>query len=276
MKSKLLLFAAALLAFPLLLAAQPQGLSVMSFNIRYGDAQDGTNAWRYRCPATILMIQDQTPDVIGLQEVLDYQRSFIADYADGYKIVGVGRDNGRKEGEQMCIMYNTKTVKLVKWDTFWLSETPSKPSLGWDAACRRTATWAIMKDKRSGERFVMLNTHLDHVGEQARREGMALILDKISEINPDGLPVVLVGDFNSSSDDPALAKAGLQLRNARETAFSTDRGATYNGWGKSSGVIDHIFYSGFSSCTVFEVVRKPYDDRTFISDHYPVKAILFF
>ena len=174
----------------------------------------------------------------------------------------------------MAIMYNKKTMKLLKWGTFWLSETPQKPSLGWDAACRRTATWAFFKDKGSGRKFLMVNTHLDHVGEQARINGMALILERIKELNPDGLPVVLTGDFNSASSDKALSAVGIRMKNAREMAFSTDRGDTFNGWGKSKGVIDHIFYTGFTTCTTFEVVRKPYVDRTFISDHFPIKATL--
>lgn len=275
MKLKHILFAAAILLSPVI-AAQPKGLGVMTYNIRYGDAADGTNSWRYRHPASALMMQDRKPDVIGLQEVLSYQKAYLADYVDGYKIVGVGRDDGKKAGEQMCIMYNKKTVNLVKWGTFWLSETPSEPSLGWDAACRRTATWAIMKHKATGNKFLMVNTHLDHVGEKARINGMALILEKVKELNPDGLPVVLTGDFNSTSDDEALLQVGIKMKNARETAFTTDRGETYNGWGKSTAVIDHIFYTGFSSCTVFEVVRKPYADFNFISDHYPVQAELFF
>ena len=256
--------------------AAPAKLTVMSYNIRLGSADDGTNSWRYRYPASAMMVLDQKPDVLGLQEALDYQVDYLREYVDGYRIVGVGRDDGRKAGECMGIMYNTKTVKLLSWGTFWLSETPSKPTLGWDAACKRTATWAMMKTKKGGHKFLMVNTHLDHVGKEARIKGMALILERIKELNPDGLPVVLTGDFNSTSEDETLLQAGIRMKNARDVAVKTDRSATYNGWGKASAVIDHVFYTGFSSCPVFEVVHKPYAERTFISDHHPIKAILVF
>ena len=111
------------------------------------------------------MLTDQKPDVFGLQEALEDQVEFIEMNCRDYKWVGVGRDNGKKEGEFMAIFYNKNTVSLLKWGTFWLSETPSKPSMGWDAACFRTATWALMKDKDTGRKFYFVDTHLDHVGK---------------------------------------------------------------------------------------------------------------
>ena len=130
--------------------AQAEELKVMSYNIRLGSGQDGTNSWRFRAPVTLEMLKDQAPDVFGVQEALDYQVALIEEYADDYDCVGVGREDGRKKGEHMSIFWNKKTIKLLKWGTFWLSETPDKPSKGWDAACYRTATWALMKDKRTG------------------------------------------------------------------------------------------------------------------------------
>lgn len=270
-----------LCAFTGLWAKEPvtrlASVETMSFNIRYGTAEDGTNSWYYRAGAVIEMIKDQAPDVIGMQEVLREQMDLLKDYLS-YKCIGVGRDDGKREGEHMCIFYNPKTVKIQKWGTFWLSETPGKPSLGWDAACRRTATWALVKAKDSGRLFYFVNTHLDHVGAQARSNGLRLILDRIDAINTGGYPVILSGDFNVSPDDATLSPLGGRMQSAREIAFRTDEGATYNAWGhkENESVIDHIYESGFSSCQVFEVVRKPYMDKKYISDHYPVRATLIF
>ena len=255
-----------------------QELKVMSYNIRLGSGEDGTNSWRYRCPATLEMLKDQAPDVFGVQEALDYQVEFLDEFADGYDCVGVGRENGRNEGEHMSIFWNKKTVKLMKWGTFWLSETPEKPSMGWDAACFRTATWALMKDKKTGRKFYFVNTHLDHVGKEARAKGLALIVDRIAEINPEGLPMVLTGDFNVKPDDPCLTGLDARMKSTRRIAAKTDSYHTYNGWGKASkdSVIDYIYISGFSACPEYQTVTKRYSDRTFISDHYPVTARLIF
>ena len=262
-----------------LCAAKPGQLSkitVMSYNIRTGGAQDGTNSWQFRYPATALMIEDQKPDVFGVQEAMPYQLLFIDESCRDYDYVGVGREDGRKKGEHVAVFYNKKTMSLLKWGTFWLSETPDEPTKGWDAACKRSTTWALLKSKDSGRKFYFINTHLDHKGKTARAEGLALILTKMSEINKDGLPVVLVGDFNAEVTDPAIAVLDGTMKNARKIAADTDSAGTFNGWGKSSSIIDHIFYSGFSSCTEYETVTKPYAERKFISDHYPVKAVLVF
>ena len=256
----------------------PAQLSVISYNIRMGEADDGTNSWTYRYPASAMMIMDQMPDVFGLQEAYDYQVKYLSEYCSGYKGVGVGREDGKHEGEHMSIFYNTKKIKLIKWGTFWLSDTPDKPSMGWDAACKRTATWTLMQDKASKKKFYYVNTHLDHVGVEARKNGLDLIVKKIAEINPDGYPMVLSGDFNIPQSAPELSVLDGKMKSARTTAAKTDNSITYNAWGKkeSAAVIDHIYYSGFSSCPIFEVVTKPYYERNYISDHFPVKAVLIF
>ena len=176
----------------------------------------------------------------------------------------------------MAIFYNKKKVSLRKWGTFWLSETPDEPSLGWDGACRRTMTWALMKEKKSGKKFFFVDTHLDHVGTVAREKGVELIMSKIAGLNKDNLPVVLVGDFNVSPSDPVIADIEKTMKNTRKIAAETDNIGTYNDWGKASEIIDNIFYRGFKSCTLFETVTAPYADRKFISDHYPIKAVLVF
>jgi len=253
-------------------------ITVMSFNIRNGQAEDGTNSWKYRYPLTAIMLLDQKPDVMGVQEAYDYQVNYIKEYVKPYKYVGVGREDGKKGGEHMAIFYNSKTTSLSKWGTFWLSETPDKPSTGWDGACRRTATWAIIKDKRSGRKYFMVNTHLDHVGKEAQEKGAQLIVEKIAKLNKAGLPVVITGDFNLVQDSPLLAPVDKAYKNTRKTALKSDGGVTFNAWGKAKdqSQIDHIFQGGFQRCQEFRVVTKKYEGRAFISDHFPVVAELVF
>lgn len=274
-KKIFMLATAMIMSLPLLQAQESEGLKVMSYNIRLGSAQDGTNSWALRYTATGKMLEDQKPDVFGVQEALEYQVRYIEEMC-GYESVGVGRENGKKEGEHMSIFWNKKTVSMLKWGTFWLSDTPEKPSKGWDAECFRTATWALMKDKKTGKKFYFVNTHLDHKGTEAQKNGLKLIVDRIAEINPDGLPMVLTGDFNIEPKNPALKDLDARMRSARNIAEKTDDHATYNGWGKSSTMIDYIYVSGFSSCPEYQTVTKRYEDRKFISDHYPIFARLIF
>ena len=274
-KKIFMLATAMIMSLPLLQAQESEGLKVMSYNIRLGSAQDGTNSWALRYTATGKMLEDQKPDVFGVQEALEYQVRYIEEMC-GYESVGVGRENGKKEGEHMSIFWNKKTVSMLKWGTFWLSDTPEKPSKGWDAECFRTATWALMKDKKTGKKFYFVNTHLDHKGTEAQKNGLKLIVDRIAEINPDGLPMVLTGDFNIEPKNPALKDLDARMQSTRKIAEKTDDHATYNGWGKSSTMIDYIYVSGFSSCPEYQTVTKRYEDRKFISDHYPIFARLIF
>ena len=280
MKKIALLLLAAVMVLPMNAANKEKKddntLKVMSYNIRLGSANDGTNSWGLRYPATAEMIEDQMPDIFGVLEALASQIRFIEDNFVDYKSVGVGREDGKKDGEHMSIFWNKKTVSLLKWGTFWLSETPEKPSMGWDAACKRTATWALMKCKKTGKKFYYVNTHLDHKGVEAQKNGLKLIVDRIDDINPEGYPMILTGDFNITPDNPNLVELDSKMQSVRKVAEKTDNHDTFNGWGKGKGVIDYIYASGFSAYPEYQTVTKRYADRKFVSDHYPICAVLVF
>lgn len=280
---KIILTTIALLTLTLSAAAE-NTLKVISYNIRQSQAKkpdgkpaDGTNAWMFRYPATLEMMETEKPDVMGVQEMCPDQRELIYEYFNGkYKYVGVGREDGKKKGEMMAIWYNPKTISIQKWGTFWLSETPAKLSKGWDAKYPRPATWAICHHKPSGHTFLMINTHFDHQGVTAREESVKLILAKVKELNTKGLPVVLTGDFNAAIDSDLIQNLNAELTQARQAAETTDFLASFNGWGKKSSIIDYIYYTGFARCPEFHTITKKFADKPFISDHFPIKAILEF
>ncbi len=254
-----------------------KSLRVMSYNIRNSKAKDGDNAWEIRCDATPAMILDIHPEVFGIQEAYQNQVDYILEHCPDYKMVGVGRDDGVLQGEQMSVFYDTKRINLIDWGTYWLSETPDVPSFGWDAACRRTATWTLLEQKSTGRRFFFVNTHLDHKGATARKEGLALVYNNIKKMNPDGVPMVLTGDFNVYPDDECLKDISALMKNARENAADTDSRGSFNGFSKDRlDVIDYIYFSGFKSSRRFKVVTDEYAGRPFISDHYPVYSDLLF
>jgi endonuclease/exonuclease/phosphatase family metal-dependent hydrolase len=165
-------------------------------------------------------------------------------------------------------------VELLDGGTFWLSETPDVPSKGWDAACKRSCTWTKLKMKDTGKEFAYINTHLDHVGKVAQREGLALICKRFAEIVPVGMPAFLTADFNALTNDPIFEPLNAEMFDAREKAPETDKRATYNGFkpgneNTESMVIDHIFFRGAEAKT-FKVLRDKDYGAPFISDHYPV------
>ena len=250
-------------------------LKVMSFNIRMSDGSqqsDGPNHWQHRKEAVVDMLQQERPAAIGMQEVCWEQMTYLQEHLEGYRGVGVGRDDGNEAGEVMAIFYDVERLEATEWGTFWLSATPDEVSRGWDAACHRTATWVIFSDRRSGEEWAMINTHLDHRGEEARREGMRLIADRVAELQNDGLRVVVTADFNATTDEEIFAPLYAVADDARVVATESDLGTTYNGWGKSASQIDHIFCCGYD-VESFAVLDGDYG-VPYISDHYPVVAEL--
>ena len=250
-------------------------ITVISYNIRVGTANDGNNSWEYRKVATPAMITDQAPDIFGVQEACKFQIDYIKEQCPDYESIGVGRDDGKEKGEHMSIFYNTKRIELIEWGTYWLSETPDVPSKGWDAAYPRSATWSLLHDKNSGNNFYYVNTHLDHIGREAQKNGLKLIVDNIRKMNSHNYPMILTGDFNVDYRDEVLSELNSMMSGARNFAEKSDTTITFNGWGElKSSVIDHIYYSGFSKCDLFEVINKSYEGCEYISDHYPVKAIL--
>jgi endonuclease/exonuclease/phosphatase family metal-dependent hydrolase len=251
-------------------------VKVISYNIRFANKKDGANIWQNRAKASPAMIKDYAPDVFGVQEALAVQLEYLDGKLPQYSFVGVGREDGKKKGETMAIFYNTRKVRLLDWGTYWLSETPEKPSRGWDADCKRTATWTLMEMKGSGKKFFYVNTHLDHRGDMAQQKGLELILERIAAMNPEGLPMILTGDFNVEPDAPVLYGLNAKMTDARRSALKTDSRATFNAWGKSASIIDYIYHSGFSECAEFETIVRQYKDVLYISDHYPIVSRLVF
>lgn len=253
-------------------------VKVISFNIRnsseMSERQDGSYYWTYRKDAVAKMLVAERPDAIGLQEALIDQIAFLDSALVGYQRVGVGRDDGATEGEWMAIYFRRDRFDLVKSATYWLSETPDKPSRGWDAACRRTVTVVQLRDRISGKDWVYMNTHLDHVGKTARAESTKQLRKLADEWN--AVPIVIGGDMNSTLEDTiflSLTDAGLL--SARDLAPITDNKLTYNAYGKGKAQqIDHFFVRKLRPLA-FRTLDGDYG-VPYVSDHYPVMMSFVF
>lgn len=179
--------------------SKPLELNIMTFNIRLDAESDSLNNWKYRKDVAAQVIKNYNVDIVGAQEVCPNQMQDLKDRLPDYIAVGVGRDdgtNGPHSGESSPLFYKKDRFKEHGSGTFWLSETPQIPSKGWDAAYPRVATWAVLEDMTSGKKIFVVNTHLDHIGQEARIKGVTLMLEKAMEV-AEGYPVILTGDFNS-------------------------------------------------------------------------------
>lgn len=254
-----------------------QEMNVISFNIRYNTPNDGENAWPNRIEMVTGLLRFHDAGIFGLQEALHGQILDIKKNLPEYEWFGVGRDDGKKAGEFSPIFYNKSKFELHDHGTFWLSETPEKPSTGWDAALNRIVTWGIFESKETGKKFMVFNTHFDHVGVEARKNSATLIRKKIEEMVPAGTPVILTGDFNLTPDQEPIKMLKKYLSDSREATKEPAYGpfGTYNGFNinadLSSRRIDYIFVKGDVEVLKYAALSEIKDQR-FPSDHLPVFA----
>jgi endonuclease/exonuclease/phosphatase family metal-dependent hydrolase len=256
-------------------------IRVMTFNIRYDEPKDKENAWPKRKELVASMVRFHHADLVGVQEALASQLKDLDKLLPDYGWVGVGRADGKSDGEFSAILYRKSRFKFLESSTFWLSETPQVPSAGWDAAYPRIVTWVRLHDFQTGKIFFHFNTHFDHRGERARKESARLLLDRIRQIARD-LPVVVTGDFNfTESSEGYLLLTGKNsekpsaLRDARYISEYGHHGptSTFNEFkAVVPGMkIDYVFVKGTIRVLQHGVLSDTWDGR-FASDHLPVLA----
>ncbi len=248
-------------------------LKVISYNILcYGPDQYD---WTLRHEMVTDLLNSQRPDSFGVQEAhYDWMQTLFAALPD-YDYVGVGRDDGEKDGEFSAVFYLKDKFNLLDSGTFWLSETPDVPGKGWDAACTRVCSWAKLQEKESGEIYVHMNTHLDHIGPVARTKGLQLILDCAEKF---GEPIVLTGDFNFAEGcDLYKQMTSGKLVDTKHATDDTMNHYTYNAFYpllNTKGdpeVIDFVNVTKDIKVKKYRVLTDRPDGK-FPSDHFPVMA----
>jgi endonuclease/exonuclease/phosphatase family metal-dependent hydrolase len=253
--------------------AQEAGDSVrvMTFNIRYGTAEDGDNAWDRRRQLVAAMISRHHPDALAIQEGLAFQLDQLSSALGGYRKLGQHR-NGGQEGEFSGLYVNEDRVRVLRWGEFWLSSAPdSVGSIGWDAALPRMAVWADLERSGGGGTFRVYGTHFDHRGEMARVEGARLIGRHAAA----GPPAIIMGDLNAGeADDPLQALFDLGYASAYGTLHPESETGTFNGFQDPTGGrrLDHILLDPRLSPLQAEIVTDR-GDGVWPSDHFPVVAL---
>ena len=248
--------------------------SIISYNIRYDNNWDIENSWKIRRNKISQILVQYSPSIIGIQEGLLNQVQYIDSSLIDYDYVGVGRDDGKKKGEFCAIYFDTTRYVLLKNSTFWLSETPDTISVGWDAALERICTYGLFKDRITRKAFWVFNTHFDHIGIIAREKSSELILKKINKINRQSLPVILMGDFNSTPNSPPVKEIITELSDALQISMEKLHGprGTFNGFNEDLPIekrIDYIFTNKLKVLS-YTHINDRLDNNRHISDHLPV------
>ena len=248
--------------------------SIISYNIRYDNDWDIENSWKIRRNKVSQILVQYSPSIIGIQEGLLNQVQYIDSSLIDYDYVGVGRDDGKKKGEFCAIYFDSTRYVLLKNSTFWLSETPDTISVGWDAALERICTYGLFKDRITKKEFWVFNTHFDHIGVVAREKSSELILKRIDKINRQSLPVILMGDFNSTPNSPPVKELKTELSDALKISLEKLQGprGTFNGFNEDLPIekrIDYIFTKDLKVISYTHINDRLNNNRH-ISDHLPV------
>ena len=264
MKLKCFITACLLAVAPYALSAQD--LYIGQYNIRNANAKDSAagNGWERRCHVVCDILRVESFDIFGSQEVLHSQMEDLLRALPEYDFVGVGRNDGKTEGEYAPIFYKKDRIKCLQSGTFWLSETPDVvASVGWDAKYTRICTWGQFKDLKSGKRFWMFNLHMDHRGVEARKQSCYLVLSKVKEMCGKQ-PYILTGDFNVDQKNEIyniIADSGA-FHDSYETAlvrFAETGSMNYFKVNyKTDWRIDHVFLSPHFKALDYKLMTYSY------------------
>jgi endonuclease/exonuclease/phosphatase family metal-dependent hydrolase len=278
----------AALAYTLSLATESaqtparEPLTVMSFNIRYGTANDGDNHWTLRREFLYDVMREADADLVGLQEALDAQIAALLQALPQYGVVGVGRDDGRARGEYAAILFRRDRFRVSDAGTFWFSETPEVvASRSWGNNITRICTWARFVD-RDGQAFWHYNVHLDHESQPSRERSTALLAERIAARRTLAEPVVVTGDFNVGEANPALKRLTAPLpsapapfvdtfrvRHPTEARVGTFSGFKFEQIGADK--IDYVLVQPGTDVLDAAIIRTSRNSR-YPSDHFPVTA----
>ncbi|HBD42553.1 MAG TPA: endonuclease/exonuclease/phosphatase [Bacteroidetes bacterium] len=263
---------------------------VMTFNLRYDNPGDGKNQWPNRKTFAADVVRNSGASIIGIQEGLHHQVVGLDSLLLDFTYVGVGRDDGETQGEYTAIFVDTTHLKVIEEATFWLSETPDRPSVGWDASMERIATYALVMRRLDrpgsssyGNRpILVVNGHFDHRGETSRTQAVLLIQDKTEELRQFGamesVPVIVMGDFNANPSSEAIDVFSSFLTDAYHATISSPQGpvATFNGfevidggYQEPEGRIDYVFMSDEFAVNSYAAINEVRDGR-YVSDHFPI------
>lgn len=274
MKQYIIFFAFLVLALGRISAIEPD-INVMSFNIRCDTSSDGENAWKNRKDMVADAVNFYCPDVVGMQEVRPVQLADLVSRLTDYGHVGIGRNNHQTKAEHCTIWYRKDNFQLVDSGNFWLSEHPDMPgSRGWDSYCERIATWVRLKHLQTDKEFIILNTHLDHKGKIARREGARLLLSKSAELSADNIPIIMTGDFNAEDGSEPIEILKTEfLDSRRQSSVVYGPAWTFHNFGRLSydkrELIDYVFLKGPVVAKRYGVLAEMENEK-YLSDHAPI------
>ncbi len=251
--------------------------NVMTYNIRYGTANDVENHWDKRKDKVIDLLTNYNASIIGLQEVQKFQLDYILEKMPNYSYIGKPREDD-ENAEYSCILYKKEDYEVVSENTLWLSKTPNTMSKGWDAVCYRIVTYGLFQSKKEKDKKIwILNTHLDHFGTEARFESSKILIELSKQLlHKQYYPLLLMGDFNATITEKSIENLLVSFDETFSKSITKPSGpvGTFNNFEYNTipnNKIDYVFC--FKNSTLQVLNHLTIDDsfdHKYPSDHFPV------
>ena len=251
---------------------------IVSFNIRCPWVDDGINSLPHRLGAILNKIDEEAPDIICFQEVIEKTAVFFEKHLSDYTIIYNGRQK-HYNGEGLLTAIRRETVEVMGFDAFWLSPTPYIPASRFEeqSVCPRVTQALFLRFKGEEQPFWVYNNHLDHISDKARILGIQQVLARVSDDQKRcAAPVFIMGDFNAKPESETIAYcdtyADFPLVN-----ITANIGTTFHDFGKKEDgpQIDYIYTDANTAKSPYTITKwTDEQDGVYLSDHYPVCATL--
>ena len=249
-------------------------MQIVTFNLRTDTPKDGVNSFSHRKGLILDAIEAERPDIIGFQECREHMQAFLQAHLRGYGLFG--RQRGRERSESNPIAFREDRFELIGLETRWLSPTPFEPGSRYEiqSRCPRVFTHMQLRPLEGGSPIHVINTHLDHVSEEARVLGARQLIEYMHDalaVRP--WPLLLTGDFNAFPDEACIREL-LADEKLGLTDQTDGIEISYHGYGtEQKPRIDYIFSRGFDRVGPTRLWTQV-SEGVYLSDHYPVEARL--
>lgn len=251
-------------------------LKIVTFNIKCDWKTDSINSFMHRAGLVFEKVMKEMPEIILFQEIKAEHLELLRRMFPEYDFYGHFREKDYS-GEGLYTAVLKSRIQLLGYDSYWLSPTPYVPGSRFEnqSECPRICITTKLRDKKTGKIFKTLNVHLDHISDEARIDGIKLILDRAAkEREYENIPLIIGGDFNAYPDSETIRYCNEYDK--IELHDITDKiGATFHDFGSAAVKIDYIYVTK----DILPYVKSTgiWDDSNagiYLSDHYPVYAII--
>lgn len=250
-------------------------IKIVTFNIKCDWKTNSINSFMHRAGLVFEKIMKELPEVILFQEIKKEHLELLKRMLPEYDFFGHFREKDYS-GEGLYTAILKSRMQLLGYNSYWISPTPYLPGSRFEnqSECPRICISTKIRDTKTNKIFRVLNVHLDHISDEARIEGIKLILDMVrNEQKNDNIPLIIGGDFNAEPDSETI-KYCNEYKDIELHDITDKINITFHDFGSAAIKIDYIYVTkDILPCAKSAYIWNDSNAGIYLSDHYPVCAV---